>query len=57
MSKLMFGFLLLCSMAIYNPTGVRDFAQQNASALTSQLKSALYTVDRMLPNFLRFGRG
>jgi hypothetical protein len=56
-SKLMLGFLLLCSMAIYNPEGVRDFAHQNASAFSSELRSALYTMDRMLPSFLRFGRG
>jgi len=54
MSKLMFGFLLLCSMAIYNPTGVRDFATQHATELTWQFKNALYTVDRMLPSFMRF---
>jgi hypothetical protein len=52
----MFAFLLLCSMAIYNPESVRDFASQHASELTWQLKSALYTVDRMLPSFLRFSR-
>ena len=56
MSKFMFGFLLLCSMAIYNPEGVRDFAQQNAGALSWQLKNALYSMDRMLPSFMRFGR-
>jgi hypothetical protein len=56
MSKLMFGFLLLCSMAIYNPEGVRDFANQHSSELTWQIKSALYAVDRMLPSFLRFSR-
>jgi hypothetical protein len=54
MSKLMFGFLLLCSVAIYNPTGVRDFATLHASELTWQLKNALYAVDRMLPRFMRF---
>jgi hypothetical protein len=56
-SKAMFAFLLICSMAIYNPEGVRDFTTQHASELTWQLKSALYAVDRMLPSFLRFGRG
>ena len=55
-SKAMFAFLLLCSMTIYNPEGVRDFASQHASELTWQLKSALYTVDRILPGFLRFSR-
>jgi hypothetical protein len=54
MSKLMFGFLLLCSVAIYNPTGVRDFATQHAGELTWQLKHAIYTLDRMLPSFMRF---
>jgi hypothetical protein len=56
MSKAMFGFLLLCSMAIYNPEGARNFATQHASELTWQLKNALYTVDRMLPSFLRYSR-
>jgi hypothetical protein len=56
MSKVMFGFLLLCSMAIYNPEGVRVFATQHAQELTWQLKSALHTVDRMLPSFMRFSR-
>ena len=50
----MFIFLLLCSIAIYNPTGVRDFTTQHASELTWQVKHALYTVDRMLPSFMRF---
>lgn len=54
MSKVMFIFLLLCSIAIYNPTGVRDFTTQHASELTWQVKHALYTVDRMLPSFMRF---
>jgi hypothetical protein len=57
MSKLMIGFLLLCSMTIYNPEGVRDFANQNANTLSWRLKSALQTMDRMLPSVLRFGRG
>jgi len=57
MSKLMFGFLLLCSLTIYNPEGVRDFTVQHASELSWQFKSALYTVDRMLPAFMRFSRG
>ena len=57
MSKLMFGFLLLCSMAMYNPEGVRDFTTQHASELSWQLRSALYSVDRMLPSFMRFSRG
>ena len=57
MSKLMFGFLLLCSMAMYNPEGVRDFTTQHASELSVQLKSTLYSIDRMLPSFIRFGRG
>ena len=57
MSKLMFGFLLLCSVVMYNPEGVRDFTTQHASELTWQLKSALYSVDRMLPSFMRFSRG
>jgi hypothetical protein len=52
----MFAFLLLCSMAIYNPEGVRVFATQHATELTWQLKSALYAVDRMLPSFMRFSR-
>jgi hypothetical protein len=56
-SKLMFGFLLLCSMVMYNPEGVRDFTTQHASELTWQLKNALYSVDRMLPSFMRFSRG
>ena len=57
MSKLMFGFLLLCSMTMYNPEGVRDFTTQHASELSWQLKNALYSVDRMLPRFMRFTRG
>lgn len=44
-------------MLIYNPEGVRDFANYNATALGWQLRSALYTVDRMLPNFMRFSKG
>jgi len=43
-------------MAIYNPEGARNFATQHASELTWQLKNALYTVDRMLPSFLRYSR-
>jgi hypothetical protein len=57
MSKLMFGFLMLCSVALYNPQGVRDFVNHNASEMGWQLKGALYSVDRMLPSFLRIGRG
>lgn len=57
MSKLMFGFLLMCSFAIYNPEGVRDFTKQHATELVLQFKSALYAVDRLLPRFVRFGRG
>ena len=57
MSKLMFGFLLLCSMTMYNPEGVRDFTTQHATELTWQLKNVLYGVDRMLPHFMRFTRG
>ena len=57
MSKLMFGFLLLCSMAMYNPEGVRDFTTQHASELSWQLRSVLYSIDRMLPNFMRFSKG
>lgn len=56
MSKLMLAFLLLCSLTIYNPQGVRNFTRQHAGELSAQFKSALYTVDRMLPNFMRFGR-
>jgi len=55
MSKLMFGFLLICSFAIYNPEGVRDFAKYHATELSQQFTSALYAVDRMLPSFLRRG--
>ena len=56
MSKLMFGFLLLCSMTMYNPEGVRDFTAQHASELTWQFKNVLYSIDRMLPRFMRFTR-
>lgn len=56
MSKLMFGFLLACSMAMYNPEGVRDFTSQHATELSWQLRHALYSVDRMLPQFMRFSR-
>ena len=56
MSKVMFAFLLLCSMAMYNPESVRVFVTQHAHELTWQIKSALYTVDRMLPSFMRFSR-
>jgi hypothetical protein len=55
-SKLMFGFLLLCSMTMYNPEGVRDFTTQHASELTWQFKNVLYSIDRMLPRFMRFTR-
>jgi hypothetical protein len=57
MSKLMFAFLLLCSVAIYNPAAMRDFARQHATELSWQLKSALYAVDRLMPGFIRFTRG
>ena len=54
MSKLMLAFLLLCSLAIYSPASVRDFSYQHAGELVWRLKTALYTVDRILPNFMRF---
>jgi hypothetical protein len=56
-SKLMFGFMLLCSVVIYNPEAIRGFTIEHASELTSQLKGALYTLDRLLPSFMRFSRG
>jgi hypothetical protein len=56
MSKMMFGFLLACSFAIYNPEAVRDFAKYHAAELSQQFSNALYAVDRMLPGFLRHGR-
>jgi hypothetical protein len=52
----MFGFLLLCSMTMYNPVGVRDFTTQHASELSWQVKGALYSIDRMLPQSMRFSR-
>ena len=57
MSKLMFAFLLACSMAMYNPAGIRDFAKYQAPELTWQIKNGLYSVDRMLPSFMRFTKG
>lgn len=57
MSKLMFTFVLVCGAAIYNPEGLRDFAKYRAPELTWQFKHALLTVNRMLPSFIRFGRG
>ena len=56
MSKLMFAFLLLCSAAIYNPQGVRDFVKLHASEMSWQIKSAVQNLDQLLPSFLRFGR-
>ena len=56
MSKLMFAFLLICSAVIYNPEAIRSFANYHSSELTWQFRNALYTVDRMLPSFMRFSR-
>jgi hypothetical protein len=57
MSKLMFAFLLLCSLVIYNPESARDFAAQHANEIGSQAKQMLYALDRMMPSFMRFSRG
>ena len=57
MSKLMFAFLLLCSLVIYNPEGARDFAAQHGNEIGSQAKQVLYALDRMMPSFMRFSRG
>ena len=57
MSKLMFAFVLVCSAVMYNPEGLRDFAKQHASDITWEVKYTLHAIDRMLPSFMRFGRG
>jgi hypothetical protein len=57
MSKLMFAFLMACSIAMYNPAGIRDFAKYQAPELAWQIKNGLYSVDRMLPSFMRFTKG
>ena len=56
MSKLMFSFVLVCSVLLYNPDGLRDFAKLHASDIGWHLKNAAYAVDRMLPSFMRFTR-
>ncbi|HXF87201.1 MAG TPA: hypothetical protein VNK48_02465 [Xanthobacteraceae bacterium] len=57
MSKAMFVTVLVCSMLLYNPTIVRDFARQHGTQLGMYLKSTLITVDRLMPGFMRFSRG
>ncbi|HWP27104.1 MAG TPA: hypothetical protein VNL39_12235 [Xanthobacteraceae bacterium] len=56
MSKLMFVTVLACSLLLYNPTLVRDFARQHGTQLGMFLKSTLLAVDRMMPGFIRFPR-
>jgi hypothetical protein len=57
MSKLMFVTVLACSMLLYNPTIVRDFARQHGTQLGVYLKSTLPAVDRLMPGFMRLSRG
>ncbi len=57
MSKVMFATVLVCSMLLYNPAIVRDFARQHGTQLGMYLKSTLIAVDRLMPGFMRFSRG
>lgn len=57
MSKAMFVTVLVCSMLLYKPAIVRDFAHQHGIQLSLYLKNAQITVNRLMLGFLRFSSG